>query len=366
MPYKKEYIETFLLNRNWNFLRSGNLFDYYTPPKNLHLGLDYELEIAKDETKLGFQNFIDSLTDVVSDLYNEEFTVNDLKTFFSTNETILSFRIADDDTKYGSIQLDRFSKAIDNLKIVFKQTVTFLISEKPIFGESKLSAEDYIKHCRALQTEHGSYVTKVQLPAHPFNKSGSPGVPDTKEVPTMLFDVLDFTDSEILKQKIKPGNIDKKYVKDYKDFLNVELLTSIRDLCHQSKLNNFDFSFDSFNRSNLIEFDSVKSKMVYFESYIKQLKNVLLEETPLEFIGFIRKLSSNSPQKSDFNEIIIEGEIANNKEKVKVVLNKKDYNMAIEAHQNELPVKIVGKAKQLQSYYNVNSPDSFEVLSVEK
>jgi hypothetical protein len=359
MVYKKEYITTFLNSRNWNYIRSGSLFDYYKPPKSLHLGSEYELEIAKDEAKPGFQNFTNSLTDVIFDLYGNEFTIEDLKTFFSCDETILSFRIDDDDTKNGSIQLERFSKAIDNLKLVFKQTVTFLSSEKPIFGQSKQQAELYIKNCRALQSEYGSYVTKVQLPAHTMLKTGQ--LSDSKEVPKKLYEVLDFTDNEILKNKVKVENIDKKYFQGHKDFINVELLSSIKDLCHQSNLNKFDFSFDSFNQSKVLTFDSVKSQMKYFNSYIRQLKVILLEETPLEFVGHVIKLSSNSPKNSDLNKIVIEGEISNNKERVEVVLNKADYEKAIEAHKEELSVRVTGIAKQLQSYYSINNPDIFEI-----
>lgn len=361
MTYYKSNIEEFLLSRGWTPSHSGNLFDYFQPPQDLKVSQNYLLEIANDDAKPGFQKYSKSIISVISEIYDGTISEEDLNIFFSSAETIMAFRIADDDTKYGSIQLERLSRAIENLKLVFKQTVTFLMSEKPIFGESKNIADNYIKNCRALQTDVGSYITKVQLPS--IELQSIIEKLDTSRVPNKLFEVLDFTDREIIHPQIAVSDIDKSYLDDYKDFLNVELLTSIKDLCYQSSLNNFDFYFNNFKMNKGVEFVSVKPRLTYFNSYIKKLKSILLEESPLEFIGSVTKLSSSSPKQSNTNEVIIEGEISNNKERVKVILNKQDYDKAIEAHRNELKVKVVGLAKESTTQYSIDRPETFEVIA---
>src|SRR5476651_2732409 len=109
MAYHKYNIEQFLLSRGWTNDHSGNLFEYFKPPTELRLEENYLLEIANDESKSGFQKYSQSLIEIINNIYNGSITEDDLNIFFSSEETVLSFRIDDEDTKNGSIQLERLS-----------------------------------------------------------------------------------------------------------------------------------------------------------------------------------------------------------------------------------------------------------------
>ncbi|WP_293743558.1 hypothetical protein [uncultured Pedobacter sp.] len=359
MNFKKENIVEFLITRGWLFSHHGNLFEYYKSPPSLKLGDDFLLEIPNDASANGFQKYSKNLVNVVFDIYGGEISLDDIHSFFTKTDPILSLRIIDDDTKDGSIKLDRLIKTIENIKGVFKNTVTFLISEKQIFGDAKLESDTYLNNCRALQTEFGSFVAKIQMPSRPL--SNILKTVDSLKVSEKLFDIIKFTDSEIINPQ-HSTIIDKAYIANNKEFVNVELLTSIRDLYKQAELNNIEVKIQSSTLNLELEVFKIKSRITYFNKYISQVKDLLLEDTPLETIGRIKTLSSVSPTKSNLNEVMVEGEISGKKEKIKVILDSTRYLLAVDAHAHEHKVKVIGIAKISKSQYFIKRLDVFEII----
>lgn len=98
MSFKKQNIVQFLETHLWEFVKSGNLFDYYKPPRDLKLDDDFLLEIPIDSEKSGFQKYSHELVNVVYELYHGKISHKDLTSFFTQEEAILSLRIVDEDT----------------------------------------------------------------------------------------------------------------------------------------------------------------------------------------------------------------------------------------------------------------------------
>lgn len=92
------------------------------------------------------------------------------------------------------------------------------------------------------------------------------------------------------------------------------------------------------------------------------MKKILLEVVSLEAVGYVKRLSSPSPKHSTKNEIIIDAEVANNKETIKIILKSEEYLEAVEAHKNEWAIKIKGKARQGKTTLFINELEGFEVI----
>lgn len=150
---------------------------------------------------------------------------------------------------------------------------------------------------------------------------------------------------------------------DYKEYINFDLLHSLKDLYSKTNFNNIEFALTNIIAHRKIATEKVQIRLPYFNKYLKEVKNILLETQSIEIIGFVKKLMSNSPKNSHTNEVVLETVISNSKEKIKIILKSEEYIEAIEAHKNEYPILIRGKAKQGKTMIYIRDIEKFEVLN---
>jgi hypothetical protein len=359
MNYYLNNILTFFKSRGWQELNRTNLFAEYSPPSTLGLPENYIIEIPTVSNKNGFEKYIDNLLDILVDIDPSYLSEDDYKIIFSKKHTIVSLRIIDQDTEYGSIKLERHIDSLDSIRKMYSQAVTFVSSRKPIFGNAKEEVKSFLDSCRALQTEKGSYVTKIEIPSAEQNSLFSSV--NTDEVNKKLFSILEFVNSEVIKRKV-PIIVNEKHIIEYSEFINYETLISIKDLFTKVKINDAEFEMNSYSDNKIIHTEKILPKIKYFNLYIKEVKDILLKDTVVEFTGFIKKLSSQSPKYAIRNLAILETEISNTKNHITIYLNNARYIEAIEAHKNERPVKVRGKVKQGQRRYVIQEVEEFDVL----
>ena len=358
--YKETLIREFLTSRSWKLKRSGNLFNYYTPPQYLELPEDFELEIPKySEERLGFDNFVKQLINEISSLLKNETNADDLRILFSREHSILKYRIFDADNQDGTISFQKHIDSLDIFKKVLSQAVTFTTTNKPIFGEAKFEVESYLNRCRSLQTEKGSYITKIEIPNEDIYSAVSKI--STKTINHKLFDVIEFIEAEIFNTNHKP-EISENYLTSISNILNYELFFSIKELYEKPDINNIEFQLSESDSFRRVETKKVQKRISYFKIYLRDIKKLLLELVPLEAIGYIKRLASPAPLHSKRNEVIIDAEIANSVETIKIILNSEEYIEAIEAHKHEWPIKVKGKARQSKKILYLIELEQFEVI----
>lgn len=358
--FNETYIKNYFLSRNWQIDREGNLFYYFNPPDELNFPKDFHLEIPKDKgNKESFNNYIRRLISDLSEMLPNDSNTDDLKILFSKEHSILRYRVFDSDNQDGTISFQKHIDSLEGFKRVLSQAVTFVSTAKPIFGEAKLEVESYLNICRSLQTEKGSYITKIEIPNDKIYSAIS--VLETTKVNNKLFDVIEYINQEVFETKIKL-KLNENYIQDNKAFINFELFNSLKDIYAKTKINNIEYQLSSHNSFRKIETNRVQPKMKYFNSYLKDLKNLLLNVIPLDAVGYVKRLSSPAPKHSEKNEVLIDAEIGNNKETIKIILKSEEYIQAIEAHKNEWPIKIKGKVKESKKTLTINELDNFEIL----
>ncbi|MDQ2178810.1 hypothetical protein [Marinifilum sp. D714] len=358
--YKEELIIDFLISRGWKFVRTGNLFNYFSPPEQLNLPVDFEIEIPKYlKEKTGFDYYINNLIKELSNILSLDSNADDLSILFSKDDSILKYRIFDAETLDGTIPFQKHIESLEGFKKVLSQAVTFKTTNKPIFGTAKFEVNSYLNRCKALQTEKGSYVTKLSIPNSEIYSTVS--VIDTNSINNKLFDVFEFVKEEIFNTTTLV-EINENYIQDISELLNYELFYSIKDLYSKTSINNIELQLSSVEKFRRIETTKVQNRISYFNRYLKEIKNLLLELVSLEATGYIKRLSSISPRHSSNNEVLIVAEIANTQETIKVILDTEEYIEAIEAHKHEWAVRIKGKAKQGKTQLSIKELELFEVL----
>jgi hypothetical protein len=358
--YKEIYIRNYFISRGWNLEREGNLFAYFSPPQNIGLPQDYLLELPiMSRNQRGFDNYIERLIEDLIFALPSESNEEDLKILFSKENSILKYRIFDADSSDGTIFFQKHIDSLENFKKVLSQAVIFTATNKPIFGDAKYEVEGYLNRCRALQTEKGSYVTKLEIPNDTIYTAFSKI--ETEDINGKLFDTLEYIEENIFNAKNKI-DITENYLQDISTILNYELFNSIKNIYTKSHINNLEYQLSSHNSIRRIETVRVQKSIPYFTKYLRDVKKLLLDVVPLEAIGYIKKLSSLSPLHSTRNEVTIDADISGNKETIKIILRSEEYIEAIEAHKNEWPIRIKGKAQQNKTMLTIKELEEFDIL----
>ena len=356
--YRLEYLDRFLCSRGWRSAETKGIYQFYAPPKELELPQEYRLEVPKDEQVKGFNYYIDSVVDVIVDLYDHQVLREDLEVMLTTDNSILSFQIIDYDTKTGTIEFPRLVKSYSACLRVLRDTVSFVSTGLQIFAQAKDETEQFLSLCRGLQTQKGSYVTRIELPN--YHMSFLFQEIDTKEIINKTIGAIDFFDKEVLTTNL--NKIDREYVLSNSLFLNIELLTSIKNLLKMANIRKANIRLLNNDIDRNIKFDRINNaKIIHSEQYIKLAKEILLKEEPTEVIGKVVRLYSQAPQSSNKNKIELEAYLGFEKTKVEVVLDSENYQLAINAHGEELTVKVVGMAIQKKDSLYIPQPQSFSV-----
>ncbi len=359
--FQENYILDFLLSRGWSLEREGNLFYYLKPNEKLKFPPDFRIELPKISVsnQNSYDNYINRLIEELLIHLPSSESTDELKVLFSENRSIMKYRVFDHDNLDGSISFINYIESLDIFKKMLSQTVSFVTTDKQIYANSKAESELYLEQCRTLQTEKGSFITKIEVPNGEFYTAVSKI--ESSKINSKLFDVINFTQEHILQPK-ENIEISENYISDFSNLINYELLTSIKEIYSKTNFNNVEFELTNTLIEKIIHTEKVQKRIPYFNKYLREVKKILLETQSIEVVGFVKKLTSNSPKNSSTNEVILETVISNVKEKIKLVLKSEEYYEAIEAHKNEFPIAIKGKARQGKTMIYINEIEKFEVI----
>jgi hypothetical protein len=351
MAYKLGNITNFLESHGWQKLRQTKLFDIYEPPNRLELPQEFYLEVPNTQQDRGFKKYMDGIVEILDDVYGEKYTVEDFKTFFASDNSIFSLQIIDPDTKFGTIRLERLKNAFNQVFRSIKQAVVFSVSNQPIFGNAKYEVSQYINFCRGRQTEFGSYIVKFELPENHLTLLGE------RSIPNMLFDSIEFLTFISADYDLK--EIDKGFVEQYKEYINIELFEAIIKLYKEAEIQNVYIALDSNKVAKENYYQNIRDQIGKIQLTVKGIKDILLESVPLETRGTIFKLSSKEIESK--GRIWIETDIAEERQIIEVQLSSERYKKAVEAHKNGVEVYVKGIAKQMRNKYVIEDLEAFEI-----
>ena len=351
MKNRLENIENFFISHGWEKRDRTKQFDFYYPPDSLELPRDFYLEVPSDQNDKGFQRYTEGLIDIIEDIYVDKYPKEDIKVFFSSEKLIFSLQIIDNDTKLGTIRLERLKNAFNNMYTSIKQSVIFSVTNLPIFGNAKYDIAQYMRYCRGLQTDIGSYVVKFELPENHLTLMGE------RSIPNMLFDTIAFLTEITNSHEVTDINLE--FIQKYKELINIELFEAIVKLYKEAELQNANIRLDSNQIAREHHLDNIRNNLGKTEILIKSIKDFILQTIPLETRGHIFRLSSKDPTHGGV--VWIEAEIADEKQIIEVRLKSENYFKAVESHKNGYEIYLKGIARQTKSKYLIENIQEFEI-----
>lgn len=351
MMYTLDYIKGFLSSHEWTEGGDeGGLFSkFYSPEGVAYPG--YFLDIPKDDKHSSFQRYVDRLLPVVVDAYNGEFTEKDIATFFSSENTVLSFRLVDPDTQAGTILLSRLRKAYDLIEKTIKQATAFAVDAQPIFAEAKEEVRNYLNVCRGVPTMSGSFIVKFELPENHFDLF------DNRSVPSTIVDTIDFLNK--LTFNYEEADITEDFISENLNSINVELFEAIVQFYKTVRVQNVDVSLHSARKYNKEQIRDMRKRVSKMDSMVREIKGLLLKRVPLEAEGKIVRLQSKEIETS--GTIVMEFEYGGEDSTLLVQLDSVSYQKAVTAHRLGRFVKVTGIATQYKNRFTIQDVDSFSV-----
>lgn len=356
-------VERFLVERNWTLFKVGERFSQYKPPNDLGLEAQYALTIPKDTSAPDSAEFLTKTVETLSiihDLSNEQ-----LRAVLTNASTIVSIRLVDPETQFGSIPFVQFEGLIDRLKKTLQDTAAFVLTDLPILGTEPPAASDYLSQCRFLQTEVGSFVANVQLPTEQVLETADlfKVAPTTaEEVNRKLEDVLGFIVGPVF--SADESIFSSQAIEQYADLLNVDVLRDIAEMFRRTNSREVQFSFlDARSQASYSTGLLTVEKLERFERFIMYAREQLGAETWLDITGKIVELRSRDPN-SNHNYVMVQTVLEDKPTNIAFTVAKADYFYATQAHVKKQTVRVVGRAARMRTQLRIRDLELFQVLEV--
>ncbi len=355
-------LKSFLISKGWLLNKETERWLHYLAPAELCFSEPYVLNIPNS---IKFIDFIDSTNRIIhflSEVY--EIPENDIRNYMS-DDSIMSVRLIDDVTKEGTIPLTRFKEAFEELPNLIENVGNFIINKTLYNTEKDPKIAEFLSQCQFMQTEKGSFVLKIQMPsgyvikeANLFDMNFIKSDAISEKLQAIFDFVTDkvFADSQEIKQE--------DFVIQNFQLLSINALDSLSSMLSKSRMEEIDFTFYKKGRSKTIKLTGIKTyNLKKLKDYIKFLEGIEPEETVVvDYSGRIIEMKSKNPQ-GDNNSVTIQTDVQNEEKpkRITVCLNNEDYQMAIDAHKDNLSVHITGIAKQLKNSLKIQDLTGFSL-----
>lgn len=343
-----EKIISFLTNRGWVETGQSAKFIELQPPQEFNIDENFRVSVPVDLNKIDIKPYTENLITIVADFYS--LSTDDLSLILEMENTILKVRVYDEKTKDGRISFNRFEEFIDKLKSILTDTASFVIDKSVTSLRTPEEAYKYINLCNFLQTEKGSFVTKIQLPSKELIKDKELFNQQeiySEDINQRLSDVLSFVNDSVFNSAAP--NVTDEYLLENEQNINIKLLRDIETFYDKAELKNIDFSFHNINESRVIETQDVtKEKLFRLSTFVDQIVDKSFEKINLSLRGKITTLKSRDPDglrnnitvAGLYNDLLVVG-IAN--------LDSDSYKHAIEAHKLKQYINISGLASKTKT-----------------
>ncbi len=240
------------------------------------------------------------------------------------------------------------------------------VEKKALFPARKYSqVAEYSKTLRLGQTERGSFITKVISPIAIKQKQIDIDPFERQSIITMLeaLDALHYVANETIKRG-------RFYFESFEEVVSQGVSALLCDAV-TGELNEQGYQQTEINVSwfynELINKPSTKTHLLFDSNmmpYIKEASNKFYERNPEDFFaeGYIIALHREK-QEGDGVITILNFDDFGKKRKIKIKLHEQDYNTAINAHKDGLPIECKGSIEKEGRSSIIDYPDNFHVVS---
>lgn len=354
--YSVDSVVSFLKGCNWLQEKANEKFVAYRAPNSMID--DFVLTVPRHlELKTGVH--LDRIVRTICELYNISDEMSE--TIFSeTGDGTLSIQVVDEITSGGSMPFHVFESHIQELKRILLHNASFCIVNDNLGVAVPEEAETYLNKCEFMQTQKGSFVSRIKLPVGRINIPliGLEEI-DSSTINNKLVDVLKF-----VFEKVTTGIVafSRPSIDEYSSLINVKLLTDISNFLKRTNAETINFYYKQARsltrtiQSGIVD----ESAYEHLDKYIEFVGNALSVPIEIDSWGKVVELKSHDV-KSQKNYIVVN---RNGRGVLPIHINSltnEQYDVALEAHRSNRHIHIMGRALQRKHYLRMFEISSFSM-----
>jgi len=354
-------LRQFLLSRGWHVSRSREKFERYSPPASLNVGNQFYITLPTGSVTAGTQDrYFNEVSTILAQLYG--WSPDNLERAVEPSSTVFSIRFSgDDDTARGTIPLVDFEAFLSRLKDLIRDIADFATSNLPFTGEALEVADSFVRECQFLQTERGSFVSRIELPTSVTLRPGDmlQSAISGKDAADRLADVLTFVSDRVLKGDETIYD-DETFVNS-SEVLNVNVLEDVETLVEHIGDRAVTFHFARPDMEKQVATGRVSApELARLSDYVRFVREKLSQTVPIDLVGAVVQLRSRDPEG---NRNLVTVQAADRAFLPLVVaLDSARYQIAVDAHVHKRPVRIRGNAVKLKTQLKMLRLDDFGLL----
>ncbi|PID89880.1 MAG: hypothetical protein CSA97_05805 [Bacteroidetes bacterium] len=297
---------------------------------------------------------------IFADLH--EIPLDDLLRIVSSKSGILSLRLIDPQTEEGVIPLPRQEALLRQMKGVLLSAASYVLDPDPILTHSHKKAKMYVDHCDFLQTQQGSFISRIALPTDLELREGDlfKGEISGQTVNERLMGLIAFLNEEIEKLALPP---DMEYIDEHIAYMNLKLLKSMNAVYEQAKIRDIDFTLQGLDGVRMVQVRNMDGeRLTRLQTFIEQVGELLQTEANTIVRGRVEELKSTNPDGENSSVMIRGWDEQGESVKATAILASEDYKAAVDCHGRNLAVEITGLSKGANGRCKFLRVDSFRAL----
>ncbi|RHQ97409.1 hypothetical protein [Peptoclostridium sp. AF21-18] len=334
----------------------------------------YQVIIPLDKTLSDYkQAMYDSIEQIA--LVEGQSTEQLMLYLLNPNTDILKIRLQKNYIESGSISFDDAISLFENTKKLIAATAQDVLHPKPYHqGRQDDVVSKFVSNCKFGQTEIGSYVISVVCPFAELD--------DSEEYKQLSI----FSDEEqcansltrkvtnrimrnitTIKENIDNDELEKLISSDKNTIISTNFYEALAGLNIDSSDTTVEFiaQWSPVVKSNRFKIDKISISNDYYQpiiSTIDKLKETI--NTHTKIVGRIKKLESipDASKRKTGKVSIVYLDENNNRRTINVLLEKDDYNKALEAHESGNHVEIIGDIENTGGRKRLMTCESFAIL----
>jgi hypothetical protein len=359
-----ERLQQFLRRYRWEVSATKGPFSLYSPSPDLGMDPDFRLAVPARTDLPDLSRALESTVSLLAEIYHQ--SADTLLAALVDCATVLSIRVSDQDVDDGSIPFDKFDALVHRMKAVVLNAANSVVEDDPLTVHVSAIAEEYLRHCSFMQTQKGSFVARVQMPASLLRGQTTLFGVDSLEgekVTERVRGALAFLNNAV----IAPHEVDfddsaiDSQIERHREVVNVRLLRNYAKLFEETRLSKWTFSFVAESGITTIEPEPITSATVQqVNAYVDRIATRLKHSAMVETSGLVVQLQSKNPSR-DKNFVRMEVFFGHRLINLLVQVNRTDYTKAIKAHMSGKIVTVKGHARKMQTQHRIDYPEIFEI-----
>lgn len=357
VPLSLRAVINFLHKKGWTDYKITDRFHKMSGPDAISSSVKVTLPLTDSNE---FDNsLLHKVVGFISEFY--EFPQGELLASFIKNSAIFSTQLIDESTSYGNVPFLKYEHHIQELKNLLLNNASFSVSGKHYVKDVPEEASTYLNLCNFLQTEVGSFISKVQLPSSvdlSVNLFAEYSV-QSDSINNKLGSVLKFVVDDIYKAH-ENDVYSVQHITQNAQMINIDVFENINNIFKRTGVREINFAllgadFDLKIESGEVGADEFKR----LDNYIDLASTVFANHVEIDSRGRVIQLRSSHAKGS--KNLVVISRLQSGLKPIHVELESNQYDLAITAHKARSNVFVKGTALETKQYLRIVRLTEFRV-----